>query len=70
MVPVVNVFYQALSHGVGTYWQNLVDDPDTRHAILLTLIVAPVSVVLNVVFRHGRRLGRHALSISAAARFW
>jgi sulfate/thiosulfate transport system permease protein len=50
VVPIVNVFYQALSHGVGTYWRNLVDDPDTRHAILLTLIVAPVSVALNVVF--------------------
>jgi sulfate/thiosulfate transport system permease protein len=50
VVPVANVFYQALSHGAGTYWRNLVDDPDTRHAIMLTLIVAPVSVVLNVVF--------------------
>ncbi len=50
VVPIVNVLYQALSHGVGTYWRNLVDDPDTRHAILLTLIVAPTSVVLNVVF--------------------
>jgi sulfate transport system permease protein len=50
VVPVVNVFYQALSHGVGTYWRNLVGDPDTRHAIFLTLIVAPISVLLNVVF--------------------
>jgi sulfate/thiosulfate transport system permease protein len=50
VIPVANVFYQALSHGLGTYWKNLVDDPDTRHAILLTLIVAPVSVVLNVGF--------------------
>jgi sulfate transport system permease protein len=50
VIPVVNVFYQALSHGLGTYWRNLVDDADTRHAILLTLIVAPVSVALNVAF--------------------
>lgn len=50
VAPVVNVFYQALSHGVGTYCVNLARDPDTRHAILLTLIVAPVSVALNVVF--------------------
>jgi sulfate/thiosulfate transport system permease protein len=50
VVPVANVFYQALAHGVGTYWQNLIGDPDTRHAIWLTLIVAPVSVALNVVF--------------------
>ena len=50
IVPVINVFYQALAHGVGTYVHNLVADPDTRHAILLTLTVAPVAVVLNVVF--------------------
>jgi sulfate/thiosulfate transport system permease protein len=50
VVPVANVFYQALSHGMGTYWRNLVEDPDTRHAILLTLIVAPVSVASNVGF--------------------
>jgi sulfate/thiosulfate transport system permease protein len=50
VVPIVNVFYQALSHGVGTYWRNLLNYPDTRHSILLTLIVAPVSVALNVVF--------------------
>jgi sulfate/thiosulfate transport system permease protein len=50
VVPVFNVFYQALSHGAGTYWTNLIRDPDTRHSILLTIIVAPVSVALNVVF--------------------
>jgi sulfate transport system permease protein len=50
VVPIANVFYQALSHGLGTYWRNLVADPDTRHAILLTLIVAPVSVAFNVGF--------------------
>jgi len=33
-----------------TYIQNLLADPDTRHAILLTLTVAPVAVILNVVF--------------------
>jgi len=50
VVPVAAVFYQALSHGVGTYWQSLAGDPDTRHSILLTLIVAPVSVASNVLF--------------------
>jgi sulfate transport system permease protein len=50
IVPVVNVFWQALAHGVGTYWSCLADDADTRHAILLTLTVAPVAVVLNLVF--------------------
>jgi sulfate transport system permease protein len=50
IVPVINVFYEALARGAGTYIQNLISDPDTRHAILLTLTVAPVAVVLNVVF--------------------
>ena len=50
VVPVINVFYEALAHGAGTYIKNLVADPDTRHSILLTLTVAPVAVVLNVVF--------------------
>ncbi|MFO0928316.1 MAG: sulfate ABC transporter permease subunit CysW [Gemmataceae bacterium] len=50
VVPVVHVFYQALVPGVRVYWDNLVADADTRHAILLTLTVTPVAVVLNVVF--------------------
>jgi len=50
VVPLVNVFYEAFADGVGTYWQNLVHDPDTLHSIKLTLMVAPVAVGLNVVF--------------------
>jgi sulfate transport system permease protein len=50
VVPLVNVFVQALSDGFSAYWKNLFDDPDTRHSILLTLIVAPTALVANVVF--------------------
>jgi sulfate transport system permease protein len=50
VVPVVNVFCQALSAGARVYFASLLDDPDTRHAIFLTLTVAPAAVVLNVVF--------------------
>jgi sulfate transport system permease protein len=50
VVPVVNVFYQALAKGPGVYWTNLVADPDTRAAILLTLTVAPAAVALNLIF--------------------
>src|SRR5829696_4773658 len=72
VVPVVNVFYNAIAPGVAdywdaqtagdgswvsaalqglsSYWNNLVLDADTRHAIKLTLIVAPSAVVLNLVF--------------------
>ena len=50
IVPVVSVFDQAFSRGVGTYFNNLFGDPDTRHSVLLTLIVAPCAVVLNLIF--------------------
>jgi len=50
VVPVVHVFYQALKPGVARYLHNLFQDRHTRHAVMLTLIVAPISVVLNVVF--------------------
>jgi sulfate transport system permease protein len=50
IVPVVHVFAQALGDGPAVYWRNLVASPETRHAILLTLTVAPVAVGLNLVF--------------------
>ena len=50
VVPVVNVFVEALKEGTGTYFKNLVLDADTRHAILLTLTVVPIALVANVVF--------------------
>jgi sulfate transport system permease protein len=49
-VPLANVFAQALANGPGAYVRNLFADPDTRHAVFLTLMVAPVAVALNVVF--------------------
>jgi sulfate transport system permease protein len=50
VVPVANVFYQALAPGLGTYFDNLFRDRDTLHSILLTLLVAPVAVLANVIF--------------------
>ncbi len=50
VVPVVNVFYQALANGLRAYWDNLAGDPDTLHSIFLTLCVAPVAVGANLVF--------------------
>src|SRR5262245_9729636 len=50
VIPVVSVFYEALAEGFGAYWRNLTADSDTRHSILLTLIVAPLAVLCNVVF--------------------
>jgi sulfate transport system permease protein len=50
VIPVVNVFVEAFSSGVGAYFRNLFLDADTRHAILLTLTVVPIALVANVVF--------------------
>ena len=50
VIPVVNVFVEAFASGVGAYFRNLFLDPDTRHAILLTLTVVPIALVANVVF--------------------
>jgi sulfate transport system permease protein len=49
LLPLLNVFAQALSHGWSVYWQALVD-PDTRAAIRLTLLVAAITVPLNMIF--------------------
>jgi sulfate transport system ATP-binding protein len=50
VVPVANVFYEAFARGPAVFWNALVGDPDTLSAIRLTLFVAPIAVVLNVVF--------------------
>jgi sulfate transport system permease protein len=50
IVPTVFVFVQALRPGLSAYVGNLVRDRDTWSAIMLTLTVAPIAVILNVVF--------------------
>ncbi len=50
IVPVVYVFCAAFSNGAVAYWETLTGDSDTLHAILLTLFVAPISVIANVIF--------------------
>jgi sulfate transport system permease protein len=49
LLPLVNVFAQALSKGWTAYWQALVD-PDSWAAMKLTLIVAALTVPLNTIF--------------------
>lgn len=49
LLPLVNVFYQAFSHGIRTY-VDAIKDPDSMAAIRLTLLVAAVSVPCNVIF--------------------
>ena len=49
-VPLANVFAQAFGKGPVAYFRFLFDDPDTRHAVFLTAVVAPLAVALNTVF--------------------
>ncbi len=49
LLPLINVFGQALAKGWGFYWQALTD-PATQAAIRLTLLVAAISVPLNLAF--------------------
>ncbi len=49
VLPLVNVFYQALSKGLALYRDSLMDE-DSLAAIKLTLLVAGIAVPLNVVF--------------------
>ena len=49
LIPLVNVFAQALVKGCSYYWGSLTN-PDSWAAIKLTLLVAAISVPLNVVF--------------------
>ncbi len=49
LVPLANVFYEALRRGLGFYLKSLAE-PDTRSAIRLTLLIASISVPLNLVF--------------------
>ncbi|NCA10571.1 sulfate ABC transporter permease subunit CysW [bacterium] len=50
VVPLASVFYEAFARGAAAWWKALADDPDTRHAIWLSLTVAPVAVAINTVF--------------------
>lgn len=49
LLPLINVFVQALGQGWTLYWQSLTD-PDTLKAIKLTLLVAAICVPLNCLF--------------------
>jgi sulfate transport system permease protein len=49
LLPLVNVFYQAFSHGIRAYI-DAIADPDSMSAIKLTLLVAAISVPCNMIF--------------------
>ena len=49
VVPLASIFQKAFVDGLAVYWQSLAD-PDTLHAIGLTLFVALLTVPINLVF--------------------
>ncbi|QKJ58259.1 sulfate/thiosulfate ABC transporter permease CysW [Serratia fonticola] len=49
VVPMVMIFIEAFSSGVGAVWHNL-SNPDMLHAIWLTVLVALITVPVNLVF--------------------
>lgn len=50
VLPVASVFALALADGPRAYWDSVVASPETRHAIGLTLTVAPLAVAFNLAF--------------------
>ncbi len=49
LVPLYEVFSEALAKGILPYW-NAILDPESRFAIRLTLITAAIAVPLNILF--------------------
>lgn len=49
LVPMISIFALAFSEGAGVMWKNL-SDPDMLHAIWLTVLVALITVPVNLVF--------------------
>ena len=49
IVPLIYVFVQAFSEGVSGWWKNIFLDAETRHSVLMTLMVVPMAVILNSV---------------------
>uniref|UniRef100_UPI0035C6B9AA sulfate/thiosulfate ABC transporter permease CysW n=1 Tax=Serratia quinivorans TaxID=137545 RepID=UPI0035C6B9AA len=49
VVPIVSIFAEAFSKGIGAMWGNLVDH-DMLHAIWLTVLIALITVPFNLIF--------------------
>lgn len=49
VLPLLLIINQAFSQGFASFWQAIIDS-DMRHAIALTLLVAAISVPINLLF--------------------
>ncbi|USS96149.1 sulfate/thiosulfate ABC transporter permease CysW [Serratia symbiotica] len=49
VAPMVSIFAEVFSKGIGVIWSNLID-PDMLHAIWLTVVIALFTVPCNLIF--------------------
>ncbi|HEJ9094666.1 TPA: sulfate/thiosulfate ABC transporter permease CysW [Serratia odorifera] len=49
VIPMISIFASAFSEGFGEMWRNLVE-PDMLHAIWLTVLIALITVPVNLIF--------------------
>lgn len=49
VLPLLSIFEQAFANGLGAYFSSL-NEPDTLHAIGLTLVIAALTVPINLIF--------------------
>ncbi|VEJ56187.1 sulfate/thiosulfate ABC transporter permease CysW [Pragia fontium] len=49
VIPMIAIFITAFSAGVAALWNNLID-PDMLHALWLTVLIALITVPINLVF--------------------
>ncbi|HEI8866602.1 sulfate/thiosulfate ABC transporter permease CysW [Serratia sp. AKBS12] len=49
VIPMISIFANAFSEGFGEMWRNLVE-PDMLHAIWLTVLIALITVPVNLIF--------------------
>jgi sulfate/thiosulfate transport system permease protein len=49
LCPLLTIFYQAFTGGINAYWQGITT-PEAQHAIVVTFIIAIITIPLNTVF--------------------
>jgi sulfate transport system permease protein len=49
LLPLINIFYEAFSDGIKSYWQGI-NTPEARHALMLSIIITGIAVPLNTIF--------------------
>jgi sulfate transport system permease protein len=49
VVPMISIFTEAFAQGTGEMWRNLID-ADMLHAIWLTVLIAFITVPVNLIF--------------------